>query len=33
MLSDERFEWRTGPNYVRLEPGMRQAHLLAVETA
>jgi starch synthase (maltosyl-transferring) len=32
LLSDERFIWRIGPNYVRLEPGVRQAHLLAVET-
>jgi starch synthase (maltosyl-transferring) len=33
LLTDERFQWRTGPNYVRLEPGLRQAHLLAVERA
>ncbi len=32
LLSDERFAWRIGPNYVRLEPGLRQAHVLAVET-
>jgi starch synthase (maltosyl-transferring) len=31
LLSDERFNWRIGPNYVRLEPGVRQAHLLAAE--
>ncbi len=31
LLSDERFGWRIGPNYVRLEPGTRQAHVLAVE--
>jgi starch synthase (maltosyl-transferring) len=31
-LTDERFQWRIGPNYVRLEPGVRQAHLLRVET-
>jgi starch synthase (maltosyl-transferring) len=31
LLSDERFAWRIGPNYVRLEPGIRQAHVLAVE--
>jgi starch synthase (maltosyl-transferring) len=31
LLSDERFAWRIGPNYVRLEPGVRQAHILAVE--
>jgi starch synthase (maltosyl-transferring) len=31
LLSDERFEWRIGRNYVRLEPGVRQAHLVRVE--
>lgn len=31
LLTDQRFHWRIGPNYVRLEPGVRQAHLLAVE--
>jgi starch synthase (maltosyl-transferring) len=31
LLSGERFAWRIGPNYVRLEPGVRQAHILAVE--
>ncbi len=31
VLSDERFQWRIGPNYVRLEPGVRQAHVLRVE--
>jgi starch synthase (maltosyl-transferring) len=31
LLSDERFAWRIGPNFVRLEPGVRQAHILAVE--
>ncbi|HEY2161656.1 MAG TPA: alpha-1,4-glucan--maltose-1-phosphate maltosyltransferase [Solirubrobacteraceae bacterium] len=31
LLSDERFAWRIGPNYVRLEPGVRQAHVLKVE--
>jgi starch synthase (maltosyl-transferring) len=31
VLSDERFPWRIGPNYVRLEPGVRQAHVCAVE--
>ncbi len=30
LLGDELFEWRIGRNYVRLEPGMRQAHLLRV---
>jgi len=33
LLSDEHFQWRIGPNYVRLEPGVRQAHILAVEPA
>jgi starch synthase (maltosyl-transferring) len=32
LLSDERFNWRIGPNYVRLEPEIRQAHVLRVET-
>ncbi len=32
LLSDERFNWRIGPNYVRLEPGVRQAHVIRVET-
>jgi starch synthase (maltosyl-transferring) len=31
LLSDERFTWRIGRNYVKLEPGIRQAHLLRVE--
>jgi starch synthase (maltosyl-transferring) len=31
LLSDERFGWRIGPNYVRLEPWARQAHVLRVE--
>jgi starch synthase (maltosyl-transferring) len=31
LLSGERFQWRIGPNYVRLEPGVRQAHICAVE--
>jgi starch synthase (maltosyl-transferring) len=31
LLSDERYGWRIGPNYVRLEPGVRQAHVLRVE--
>ena len=31
-LSDEGFQWRIGPNYVRLEPGVRQAHLMRVQT-
>jgi starch synthase (maltosyl-transferring) len=32
LLTDERFQWRIGPNYVRLQPGVRQAHLLRVES-
>jgi starch synthase (maltosyl-transferring) len=32
LLSDEHFQWRIGPNYVRLEPGVRQAHVIRVET-
>jgi starch synthase (maltosyl-transferring) len=32
LLSDERFGWRIGPNYVRLEPGVRQAHVIKVES-
>jgi starch synthase (maltosyl-transferring) len=31
LLSDERFQWRIGPNYVRLVPGIRQAHVISVE--
>jgi starch synthase (maltosyl-transferring) len=31
LLTDERFSWRIGPNYVRLQPGNRQAHVLVVE--
>jgi starch synthase (maltosyl-transferring) len=31
LLSDEHFQWRIGPNYVRLEPGVRQAHVNRVE--
>ena len=32
LLSDERYQWRIGPNFVRLEPGVRQAHVNLVET-
>jgi len=32
LLSDERYAWRIGPNYVRLEPGVRQAHVIRVES-
>jgi starch synthase (maltosyl-transferring) len=31
LLTDERFLWRIGANFVRLEPGIRQAHLMRVE--
>jgi starch synthase (maltosyl-transferring) len=30
-LSDERFPWRIGHNFVALAPGLRQAHVLRVE--
>jgi starch synthase (maltosyl-transferring) len=31
LLSGERFDWRIGHNYVRLEPWARQAHVFRVE--
>jgi starch synthase (maltosyl-transferring) len=31
MLSDERYQWRRGRNFVRLVPRWRQAHVLRVE--
>jgi starch synthase (maltosyl-transferring) len=31
LLTGERYQWRIGPNYVRLEPGVRQAHVVRVE--
>ncbi len=31
VLDDARYDWRRGPNFVRLVPGVRQAHVLAVE--
>ena len=31
LLTDERYLWRIGANYVRLEPGIRQAHIVRVE--
>jgi starch synthase (maltosyl-transferring) len=31
LLDGSRYEWRIGRNYVRLEPGSRQAHLMRVE--
>jgi starch synthase (maltosyl-transferring) len=30
-LSDERYQWRIGHNFVALAPGLRQAHVLVVE--
>ncbi|MGZ4168875.1 MAG: alpha-1,4-glucan--maltose-1-phosphate maltosyltransferase [Solirubrobacteraceae bacterium] len=30
-LSDERYQWRIGHNFVALAPGYRQAHVLVVE--
>jgi len=31
LLSDERYRWRIGQNFVGLAPGIRQAHVLQVE--
>jgi starch synthase (maltosyl-transferring) len=31
LLTGERFQWRIGQNYIRLEPWLRQAHLIRVE--
>ena len=31
VLTDERFQWRIGPNFVALAPFARQAHVLEVE--
>ena len=28
LLSDERYQWRIGHNFVALTPGVRQAHVL-----
>lgn len=30
LLGGERYQWHAGPNYVRLAPGERQAHVLEV---
>ena len=30
VLTDDTFMWKTGSNYVKLEPGTRQAHVLRV---
>jgi starch synthase (maltosyl-transferring) len=32
LLSEDRFQWRIGPNYVRLDPGTRQGHVIRVES-
>jgi starch synthase (maltosyl-transferring) len=32
LLTDEEYHWRIGPNYVRLVPGERQAHVLRLVT-
>ncbi len=32
LLSVERFDWRVGGNYVRLDPAQRAGHVLAVNT-
>jgi starch synthase (maltosyl-transferring) len=32
LLSGDRYQWRIGPNYVRLAPGVRQAHVIRVES-
>jgi starch synthase (maltosyl-transferring) len=31
LLSGERFDWRLGRNFVRLDPGVRAGHLLLVQ--
>jgi starch synthase (maltosyl-transferring) len=31
LLSDERYQWRIGHNFVALTPGLRQAHVLRVQ--
>jgi starch synthase (maltosyl-transferring) len=31
LLTGDRFLWRIGQNYIRLEPGVRQAHVVRVE--
>ena len=31
LLGEAAFTWRIGRNYVRLEPGLQQAHVLHVE--
>jgi hypothetical protein len=31
VLSDDRYQWRIGQNFVALTPYVRQAHVLKVE--
>jgi starch synthase (maltosyl-transferring) len=31
LLTDDRYQWRIGHNFVGLAPGWRQAHVLRVE--
>jgi starch synthase (maltosyl-transferring) len=31
LLTGDRFQWRIGQNYIRLEPWLRQAHVVRVE--
>jgi starch synthase (maltosyl-transferring) len=31
LIDDVRYEWRTGWNYVRLDPQVRQGHILKIE--
>jgi starch synthase (maltosyl-transferring) len=31
LLTEERYQWRIGPNYVSFEPGVRQGHIVRVE--
>jgi starch synthase (maltosyl-transferring) len=31
LLDDTPYTWHVGRNYVRLEPGVRQAHVLGIE--
>jgi starch synthase (maltosyl-transferring) len=31
LLSDERYSWHIGPNFVDLAPGWRMAHIIRVE--
>jgi starch synthase (maltosyl-transferring) len=31
LLSDDRYQWRIGPNFIGLAPGVRQAHILRAE--